>query len=141
MPAFNKFNQFVKDLVDGVHDFDGHTFKVMLTNTTPVATNTVRANLTEVSAGNGYTAGGVTVTITTSLSGSTAKITSSDATFQASGGAMANFRFAVLYNDSPTSPADPLIGYWDYGQTVTLQDGETLTFDADATLGILTVAI
>lgn len=141
MPAFNKFNQLVKDMVDGVHDFDGHVFKVMLTNTTPVATNTVRSNLAEISAGNGYNAGGVTVTVTTSVTGSTAKITCSDATFQASGGPMAAFRFAVLYNDSPTSPADPLVGFWDYGQSVTLQDGETLTFDADATLGILTVAI
>ena len=72
MAAYNKFNQFTKDLIDGVHDFDAHTFKVMLTNTAPVATNTVKANLTEISAGNGYTAGGTATTITTSTSSGTA---------------------------------------------------------------------
>jgi hypothetical protein len=60
--------------------------------------------------------------------------------FTASGGSIASFRYAVLYNDSPTSPADPLIGYWDYGSTVSLSDGESLTVDFDASNGILTVA-
>jgi len=55
MAAYNKFLQFTKDLIDGVHDFDAHTFKLMLTNTAPVNTNTVKANITEITAGNGYT--------------------------------------------------------------------------------------
>ena len=140
MAAFNKFNQFTKDLVDGIHDFDNHVFKVMLTNTSPVATNTVRANLTEVSAGNGYVAGGATTTVTTSTSAGTARVTCSDVIFTAAGGAIGPLRFAVLYNDSPSSPADPLIGWFDYGSSITLADGETLTVDFDAATGVITIA-
>jgi len=140
MASYNKFNQFTKDLIDGVHDFDAHTFKVMLTNTAPVNTNTVKANLTEISAGNGYTAGGTATTISTSTSSGTAKVTGTDVVFTAAGGSIGPLRYAVLYNDSPTSPADPLIGWWDYGSSITLADTETLTVDFDNTNGILTVA-
>lgn len=140
MASYNKFNQFTKDLIDGVHDFDAHTFKVMLTNTAPVATNTVKANLTEITAANGYTAGGTATTITTSTSSGTAKVTGTDVVFTAAGGSVGPLRYAVLYNDSPTSPADPLIGWWDYGSSITLADTETLTVDFDGTNGILTVA-
>lgn len=140
MASYNKFNQFTKDLIDGVHDFDAHTFKVMLTNTAPVATNTVKANLTEITAANGYTAGGTATTITTSTSSGTAKVTGTDVVFTAAGGSIGPLRYAVLYNDSPTSPADPLIGWWDYASSITLADTETLTIDFDATNGILTVA-
>lgn len=138
MATFNKFNQFTKDLVDGVYDFDGHTFKVMLTNTAPVATNTVKANLTEISAGNGYTAGGTATTISTSTASGVAKVTGTDVVFTATG-SVGPFRYAVLYDDTPTSPADPLIGWWDYGSSVTLANTETFTVDFDATNGILTI--
>lgn len=138
MATFNKFNQFTKDLVDGVHDFDNHTFKVMLTNTAPVATNSVKANLTEISAGSGYTAGGTATTISTSTSGGVAKVTGTDVVFTSSG-TIGPFRYVVLYNDTPTSPADPLIGYSDYGSSITLNNGETFTVDFDGTAGIFTV--
>lgn len=141
MATYNKFNQFTKDLIDGVHDFDAHVFKLMLTNTAPVATNTVKANLTEITAGNGYTAGGATVTMATSTSSGTAKVTvSTDVVWTASGGSIGPFRYAVLYNDSPASPVDPLIAWWDYGSSITLLDQETLTADFDQTNGVLTVA-
>jgi hypothetical protein len=140
MATYNKFNQFTKDLIDGVHDFDAHTFKVMLTLTAPVASNSVKADLTEISAGNGYTAGGSTTTISTSTSSGTAKATASDVTFTASGGAIANFRYVVVYNDSPTSPADPLICWVDYGSTVTLNSGDSLLVDFNGTTGLFTVA-
>lgn len=138
MATYNKFNQFTKDLIDGVHDFDGHTFKVLLTNTAPVATNSVKADLTEISAGNGYTAGGATTTITTSTSSGTAKATASDVTFTASGGTIGPFRYAVGYND--TAAGDPLIFWVDYGSSITLQDTEQLVVDFDASTGIFTVA-
>jgi hypothetical protein len=138
MASYNKFNQFTKDLIDGIHDFDAHTFKVMLTNTAPVATNTVKANLTEISAGNGYTAGGTATTITTSTSSGTAKVTGTDIVFTASGGAIGPLRYAVLYND--TAADDALISWWDYGTSITLNDTETLTVDFDNTNGIFTVA-
>jgi hypothetical protein len=61
-----------------------------------------------------------------------------DVVFTASGGAMGPFRYAVLYDDTPTSPTDPLIQYWDYGAAVTLQVGETFTVDFGS--NILTLA-
>ena len=138
MATYNKFNQFTKDLIDGIHDFDGHTFKVLLTNTAPVATNSVKADLTEISAGNGYTAGGAATTITTSTSSGTAKATATDVTFTASGGTIGPFRYAVGYND--TAASDPLIFWVDYGSSITLQDTEQLVVDFDASTGIFTVA-
>jgi hypothetical protein len=137
MATYNKFNQFTKDLIDGVHDFDGHTFKVLLTNTAPVATNSVKADLTEISAGNGYSAGGSATTITTSTSSGTAKAVATDVTFTASGGTIGPFRYAAGYNDTATG--DPLIFWVDYGSSITLQDTEQLVVDFDASAGIFTV--
>jgi len=66
MAAFNKFNSFVEALAEKKHDLGADTLKVMLTNAAPVATNAVKADLTEISAGNGYTAGGNTASVTSS---------------------------------------------------------------------------
>lgn len=141
MATFTKFYQFVEDVAEKVHNLGSDTLKVMLVNTAPVNTNTVKANLTEISAGNGYTAGGTAATISSSAQTTgTYKLTLADVVFTASGGSIGPFRYAVLYNDTPTSPADPLIGFWDYGSSITLADGESLTWDADATTGVLTIA-
>src|SRR6476646_7861998 len=122
MAAFNKFNIFVQDIGNGVHNLSSNVCKVMLTNTAPVATNAVFGDLTEVAAGNGYTAGGNTASITsyTQTSGTGKLILADPATWTASGGSIGPFRYAVLYNSTPTSPLKPLIGYWDYGSSVTL---------------------
>jgi hypothetical protein len=114
----------------------------MLTNSAPTAANSVKADLTEISAGNGYTAGGNTASVTSwSQTSGTAKLVLADpSTWTASGGSIGPFRYAVLYNDTPTSPADPLVGYWDYGSSITLASGETFTVDFDGTNGVLTVA-
>lgn len=140
MASFNKFNVFTKDLINGVHNFTSNTFKVLLTNTAPTSANAVKADLTEISAGNGYSAGGSTSAMTVSTSTGTAKATAADVVFTASGGTIGPFRYAVLYNDTPTSPADPLIGWFDYGSSITLNDTETLTVDFDGSAGVLTVA-
>lgn len=138
MASFNKFNQFVEDVAEKVHNLGSDTLKILLTNTAPVATNAVKADLTEISAGNGYTAGGTAVTITSSAQSSgTYKLVGSDVTFTASGGSIGPFRYAVIYNDTPTSPADPLIGWWDYGTNVTITDGNSFLVDLSATNGIL----
>lgn len=139
MATYNKFNVFVEDQFEGVHDWDAHAFKVLLTNTAPVATNSVKADLTEIAAGNGYSAGGTATTITTSRSSGTFKSVGSDVVFTASGGSIGPFRYAVLYNDTPTSPADPLVSWWDYGSSISLNSGETFTVDFDATNGIFQV--
>ena len=141
MAAYNKYHNFVEDLIEGVHDFDAHTFKVMLSNTAPNAsTHTVRADAAEISAGNGYTAGGTATSITTSETSGTAKVVGTDVTFTASGGSIADFRYAILYNDTPSSPADPLIAWWDYGAALTITSGNSFTVDFDASAGIFTLA-
>jgi hypothetical protein len=134
MATYNKFNIFLENQFEGVHDWDGSVFKILLTNTAPVATNSVKADLTEISAGNGYTAGGTATTITTSRSSGTFKAAGSDVVFTASGGTIGPLRYAVLYDD--TSASDSLVAWWDYGSSITLNSGETFTVDFDATNGI-----
>lgn len=141
MATFNKFNAFVENVAEKVHNLGADSLKVMLTNTAPVAGNSVKADLTEITAGNGYSAGGTAASISSSAQTSgTYKLVLADVVFTASGGTIGPFRYAVLYNDTPTSPADPLIGWWDYGSSVTLNDGETFTVDFDPTNGVLTIA-
>lgn len=140
MAAFNKFNSFVEALAEKVHNLGSDTLKVMLTNTAPVATNSIKTNITEISAGNGYTAGGNTAAVTSSAqtSGTYKLVLGDPATFTASGGSIGPFRYAVLYNDTATNKE--LIGWWDYGSSVTLASGESFTVDFDPTTGVLTLA-
>jgi hypothetical protein len=70
-------------------------------------------------------------------SGGVGTLTGVDVVVTASGGTVGPFRYVVLYNDTPTSPADPLVGWWDYGSAITLADTETFTVDFGAS--ILTV--
>lgn len=141
MATFNKFQAFVENVAEKVHNLGADTLKVMLTNTAPVATNAVKADLTEISAGNGYTAGGTAASISSSSQSSgTYKLVLADVVFTAAGGSIGPFRYAVLYNDTPTSPADPLVGWWDYGSSITLADGESFTADFDGTTGVLQIA-
>lgn len=140
MAAFNKFYPFVEALAEKVHNLGSDTLKVMLVNSpAPTNTNSVKADLTEISAGNGYTAGGATVTITaSSQTGGLYKLVGNDITITASGGSIGPFRYAVMYND--TAASDNLIGWWDYGASITLASGDSLTIDFDASNGILTLA-
>lgn len=140
MAVFQKFYPFVEDVAEKKHDLGADTLKVMLTLVAPVATNAVKADLTEIAAGNGYTAGGNTATITTSAQtlGTYKLVLADPATWTASGGSIANFRYAVLYND--TAASKNLIGFWDYGSTVTVHAGETFKVDFDPTTGVLTLA-
>lgn len=138
MAVYNKFNQFTKDLIDGKHNFASNTFKIFLTNTQPSPTMTAKADMTEITAGFGYSAGGPTVTISTSTSGGVAKVTGSNVTVTAAGGSIGPFQFAVLYND--TASGDPPIAWWDYGAPITLADTEALTVVFDATNGIFTAS-
>lgn len=139
MAAFNKFNAITEDLAEKIHNFGADTLKIMLTNTAPSAANSVKADITEISAGNGYTAGGTAVTVTaSSQTGGTYKLVGNDVVFTASGGSIGPARYAVLYNSTPA--AGNLIGWWDYGSALTLADGSTLTVDFSATNGILQIS-
>lgn len=139
MATFNKYQQLVEDLGNKVHDFVGtnDTLKVMLSNTAPnAATHAVRADSSEISAGNGYSAGGADTQNDGTESGGTLTVTGVDLTpaWTASGGTIGPFRYVILYNDTPISPADPLIGWWDYGSNITLNIGETFTVDFGASM-------
>ena len=137
MATFNKFNCFVRDLGDKVHDLDADAIKIYLSNTAPdAAADSVKADLAEITNQNGYTAP-VDVTGVWALSGSTGQLSGTDVTITATG-AVGPFQYVVLYNDTPTSPADPLIGWWDYGSAITMANGETFVIDLAST--ILTVA-
>lgn len=133
-----KFYQFAEDISNKVHNLGSDTLKIMLTNSAPVVTNTVKADITEIAAGNGYSAGG-TQTVQTSCVQTLGvlKLVSGDVVFTASGGTIGPFRYIVLYNSTPV--AGPLIAFADYGSSITLNDGESFTVDFSATNGVLTV--
>jgi hypothetical protein len=127
MASYNKFNDFSEQLVEGVHDFGANTFKVALSNSAPTASNTVLADITQISGANGYTTGGTATTISLSETSGTTTVNGTQVVFTAAGGSMGPFRYVVLYNDSATSPLDALVAWWDYGSSLTLADGETFT--------------
>lgn len=132
MAVFHKFDVFVDSLGTKVHDLVADTLKVYLTNTQPNAsTHAIKADLPEIVAGNGYPSGGEDAQNGGSESGGVLTITGADVIFTASGGSVGPFRYAVLYND--TAPDDPLIGWWDRGSSLTLNDGEfqTVAFSGD----------
>ncbi len=141
MAAFNKFNVFVKDLAEKKHDCSADNLKVMLTNSAPAASNAVFGDLTEITAANGYTAGGNQATLISSTQSSgTYTLKLNNVTFTASGGSFGPFRYAVLYNSTQTSPNKPLIGYYDYGTTVTVTSGNSFTVQFDSVNGVFTLA-
>lgn len=138
MAAFNKFNSFVEAVAEKKHDLGSDALFVCLSNTAPAAANAVKTDITEIAAGNGYVAGGAQATQAASAqTAGTYKLTINDVVFTATG-AIGPFRYAVLYNNTATNKE--LIGWWDYGSSITLATGEVFTVDFDATNGVLTIA-
>lgn len=125
--AWNKFNDFSEQLVRGVHDFDANTFKIVLTNSAPTAANTVLTDITQIANGGGYTTGGATTTISISETSGTTTVSGTEIVWTGTGSGFGPFRYAVLYNDSSTSPADALIAWFDYGSAISVSAGETFT--------------
>jgi hypothetical protein len=144
MATYNKFQDYAEQINKGVHNWSGHTFKAVLTNSAPVATNTVLSDLTQISNGGGYTGGaggGLTLdSVTLTETTGTAKVTIADEVFTATGASVGPFRYVAIYNDSATSPADALIAWYDYGSSITLLDGESFTIDFDGTNGFWQLA-
>ena len=146
MAAFNKFNCFTEDLAEKVHNLGSDTLTIALcaAANAPVATNTVLANLTPINYTNVVTTPNASRVIGVTSSAQTSgtyKLVLPDMTITATGGAIAAFRYVVIYNDTPTSPADPLIGWYDYGSDLTLATGESLLIDFDGTNGVFSLAI
>jgi len=135
MATYNKFNQFVEDVAHGVHNLGTDAISYALTNTLPVATNSVIANITEIAYTNltddGPGARAITVATSEGSDGSY-ELVLTDLTITAVGGAIAQFRYVVIFNNTPTSPLDPLISWFDYGSAVDVLTGETFKLDFGA---------
>ena len=143
MASFTKVNDFVANLAN-VMDLNGDTLKIALSNVNPTAGtdatadgNGVLANITEIAYTN--LSSRTLANVTSTQTSGTYKLSADDLVLTASGGAVAAFQYVIVYDDTPTSPADPLIGYYDYGSSLTLNDGDTFTIDI-GTNGILTLA-
>lgn len=142
MASFNKFQQFVQDLAEKVHNLSSDQVEIYLSNAAPSASaDAVKADLAEIATGNGYTGPqdtqntGAEASGTYTLTGTKVVITGS--------GDIGPFQYVVLQNTTPTSPLDPLIGWWDYGSALTLHNGETFSVkfnNSDTTGTILTIA-
>lgn len=135
MTTFVVFNSFKEAMPEKVHNLGSDTLKWMLTNTAPSLSNSVKANITEISAGFGYTAGGATATVSSSSqTGGTYSLVLATTTFKAAGGSIGPFRYVVLYNDTATN--DELIGYLDYGTSYTLPDTQSFPINEGTVLKI-----
>lgn len=135
MATYTKFNCFVADISNKVHNLGSDQLKVALTNSAPIATNTVLANITEITYTNLSTRN-LTVTSSAQSSG-TYKLVITDLVLTSSGGSTGPFRYLVIYNS--TASGGPLIAYFDYGSSLTLGDSDTLTLDFDGTNGLLQI--
>ena len=142
MASFTKVNDFVVNLANAM-DLDSDTLKVALCNTDPTSGtsivtdgNCVLANVTVISYTN--LSARTLQNVTSTQTSGTYKLSADDLVLTASGGSVAAFRYVIIYNDTPTSPADPIVGYYYYGSSLTLNDGDTFTIDIGAN-GILTL--
>jgi KaiC/GvpD/RAD55 family RecA-like ATPase len=136
MAAFNKFNSFVEALAEGYHNLGSDVLKIMLTDTLPVATDLDTADIIEIDEVNGYAAGGIVINnVSSTQTDGVYKLVLADATLSAFGGDIGPFRFAVIYN----SDNDLLIGWADYGEELTLLNGNSLVFDFDQVLGVIQI--
>ena len=129
MATFTRFNSFVEALAEKVHNLGSDQLTIALTNTAPSASNSVLTDITQISYTN-CSSRNITTVSSTQTSGTYSLVTS-DLTLTASGGTVGPFRYVVMYND--TSASDNLIGYYDYGSSITLNDTETFTVDFGAT--------
>lgn len=142
MASFNKVNDFIANVVHSIN-LSSDQITVALSDTAPSSETTdpttdgngIIGNVTEIDYSN-LSSRDVTTTSSSQSSG-TYKLVLQDLTVTASGGSVGPFRYLYLYDDTVTSPADPLIGYYDYGSSLTLNDGDSFTFDFSATNGVI----
>ncbi len=146
MASYNKINQFVEDLAHKVHNLSADALTIALTTTAnkpSASADAVLADITEIAYTNVVTtpnASRVTGLTSSGETSGTYKLILPDMVITATGGAVAAFGAIVLYNDTPSSPANPLIAWWEYGSDVTLASTETFTIDFDASGGVFTIA-
>jgi hypothetical protein len=140
MAAFTKYNLFIDEISKGGHNLQSAVFKAALTNTAPTpASDTIWSTgvYPPPAAAAGYTAGGNTLTTSSAAtSAGVFKLVLADSVFTASGGTIGPFRYVVLYN---SSASNKVVGSYDYGSSITLNDTETFTVDFDGANGVLTL--
>ena len=145
MATFNKVNDFVKNAVHNM-DLESDQIAIALSNTAPSSEssdpsadgNGILGNVTQVSYTN-LSSRNVTTSSSAQSSG-TYKLVLADLTLTSSGGSTGPFRYVYIYDDTVTTPADPLVGYYDYGSSLTLNDGDSLTVDFSASNGVIQLA-
>lgn len=134
MTAFNKFSSFVEAVAEKSHNLGADQLVIALSNVAPSASNTQLSDITQISYTN-LSSRNVTTSSSSQTSG-LYKLVCSDLVLTASG-AVATFRYVILYNDTATN--DLLIGWYDYGSGVTMANTDTFTIDFDSTNGVLTI--
>jgi len=135
MAAFNKFDSFVEAVAEKLHDLGADQLVIALTNSAPIATDTQLSNITQITYTNLSTRN-LTRTSSSQTSG-LYKLVIADTTLTSTGGSTGPFRYVVIYND--TSVNDLLVGWYDYGTSLTLNTGESLAVDFDGANGLLTI--
>lgn len=147
MATFNKLNGFVEHLAERVHNLGSDQLRIALSNVAPSAeavpptTSTadcILARITQISYA--FASSRDLTVVSSQQTAGTYRLVVGDITLTATGGNVGPFRYVYVFNDTPTSPADPLIGYYDYGSSLTLLPGESLTIDFDNVSGLLTLA-
>lgn len=136
MATFTKINSFVENLAEKLIDLSGAGLTIALTNTPHSAAWDELADLTQVSYTN-LSSRVLTVSSSAQTSG-TYKLVIADLTLTSTGGTTGPFQYIYIYDDTSTN--DKLIAYYDYGSALTLQDGNQLILDFDATNGLLQIA-
>jgi hypothetical protein len=135
--SFQKFDNFVLKLAHGAHNLGSNQLVAALCNTAPIAANSVLTDLTQIGSYAFLSSRNITTTSSTQTSG-TYKLVLQDLVLTSTGGPTGPFRYVAIYDD--TAASDDLVGFYDYGSSITLADGETLTLDFDASAGVLQLA-
>lgn len=132
--SFTKFHPFVEGVFEGQFNFQSDTFRVVLSNTAPTTSMSVRADITEVANGNGYTTNGQVVPIATSsqTGGTYTATVNTTLTWTGTGSGFGPLRYAYMFDD--TNATDRLVGVWDYGSAITVTSGETFEWAMNAAL-------
>lgn len=143
--SFNMFQNAETSIHSGEIDLrptgsGGDTIMCALSNTAPTASWTQFSSVTEISAGNGYTAGGAAMaTDSLSQTGGVMTWVGANVQWTASGGSIGPARYFILYDD--THASDLLIGWFDYGSSFTVADGQPLTLTLTTLLTITTAEL
>lgn len=145
MPVFNKVKGFVEHMAEGVHSLGSDQLVIALSNTAPssestdptvLTTSAILANVSQIDYTN-VSSRNITTTSSAQTLG-TYKLTLTDLVLSFAG-SVGPFRYVYVYNDTPTSPADPLIAYYDYGVSLSFISGESLRIDFDDANGAFTI--